>query len=712
MFRLVLVGFLSLLAQVALLRELSVSFYGVELVYPLALAVWLLWTAVGAAVSHRAVSPSPSRASWLLVLLALLLPLDVVFLRYSRILLGGLPGAYLPLLEQLAVLSASLLPAGLLSGLLFQWAARLYLPDGRTLALAYSVESLGSVAGGLASTLLLAVGLQNFLALLTCSLCAALGAIALAQRWRVRAAAGAAVAALLAVLWGAGAMDRRMTAWNHPHLVATRDSPYGRITVTLLENQVSVFENDALFFETQGTAAEEFVHVAALQHPCPQRVLILGGGISGLVREALKHGPSRVDSVELNRVLEDLVLPFLPRDTRDAMAAASVRTFYADPRRFLGQAEPYDLIIVGMPDPSSGQSNRFYTREFFELCRARLAPGGLLAFRLSSAENLLTPPMARRLASICRAARSAFQEILVLPGATNTVLASGQPLLRDPTALARRLRERNVRARLVSAPYLEYVYTNDRLREIEGLLRTQDAAANTDVAPICFQHTVMIWLSKFVPAAVLVDVPATLRRAGALKWCLVVGLAALFVLSRIRPGFRRALLAAVAGFIGMVLETVWILHYQLKNGVLFQDIGLLLMVFMAGLAAGALFVDRLGRPDSRQRFRRSWGILLVVGFCLFSGLTALAVAHGRLSSLSEVVGDLALAGFLVAGIFAYASLHGVKDQRRVISPLYAADLLGGAFAAVVGTFLAIPALGLAVTAGWTALVAAAAALLL
>jgi len=45
-----LVGFLSLLAQVVLLRELNVAFYGIELAYLVALAAWLAGTAAGAAL--------------------------------------------------------------------------------------------------------------------------------------------------------------------------------------------------------------------------------------------------------------------------------------------------------------------------------------------------------------------------------------------------------------------------------------------------------------------------------------------------------------------------------------------------------------------------------------------------------------------------------------------------------------------------------------
>lgn len=738
MLLLIVVGFLSLLSQVVLLRELNVASYGVELVYPLGLAAWLFWTAAGALIHHRLLRPSSTGVACLLILLAVVLPLDVAFLRYSRILAAGVPGAYLPLLHQLAILAASLLPVGLLLGLLFQWAARLFIAGRRTLALAYSVESAGAVVGGLAATLLLAAGVQNFTTTLACSIVSALAALCVPRPGRIllQGAAALTVLGLIGVLVRAGQIDRAMTSWNHSGLLASRDSPYGRVTVTRLEEQLSVFENDALVFDTQGTAAEEFTHLAALQHPGPRNILVLGSGISGIVGEALEHGPSKLRTVELNRVLMETASPHLPEDLRAPLRSPAVEETFADPRKFLRNASGFDLILVAMPDPSSGQANRFYTREFFALCRRCLDPDGIVAFRLASAENLLTPPMERRLASICCAARASFTELLALPLPGNTIvfLASQRGLSRDPRLLEQRFEERGITARLVSPPYLEYVITNDRLEPINNQALRDDVPANTDSQPICYQYTILNWLSRFVPSAALVDVTTSLREASrsmAVWGALLAVIPGLFILARLRPGLRRALLAATAGFVGMILESVLILHYQMKSGVLYQDIGFLLMVFMVGLAAGALTIDRLGSRQRRsgpgegargigqrrgecagRSLPRRWGVLLVCGCALLAAGVAAAVDSGLLAGLPGCSAGLAAAGFFVGGIFAYASLHGIEDQEAVVSPLYAADLAGGCVAAVAGTLVAIPALGLTASTAGTAALAAAAILLL
>jgi len=80
-FRLLAIGAISILGQVVLLRELNVAFFGSELIYVLALGVWMLWTAVGAASGRRTHVPSGRRVRWLLLATAWLLPAAVVLSR-------------------------------------------------------------------------------------------------------------------------------------------------------------------------------------------------------------------------------------------------------------------------------------------------------------------------------------------------------------------------------------------------------------------------------------------------------------------------------------------------------------------------------------------------------------------------------------------------------------------------------------------------------
>ncbi len=118
-----IIGLISILGQVVLLRELNVASFGVELVYVLALGFWLFATALGALSGRSSRTPGAGFLTMPLLLFAALLPAAVAFARGSRILLGGVPGAYLPPVEQFSTIAVALLPAGFLTGYLFRRAA-------------------------------------------------------------------------------------------------------------------------------------------------------------------------------------------------------------------------------------------------------------------------------------------------------------------------------------------------------------------------------------------------------------------------------------------------------------------------------------------------------------------------------------------------------------------------------------------------------------
>jgi len=701
---LIAIGLISILGQVVLLRELNVSFYGVELIYLLALGIWLFWTAVGAVIGRRIHSPSLNQIAILFIFLGIAIPLDIAFIRYSRLLFGGVPGAYLTFFQQLTVAVISVLPAGLLSGLLFQWTAKIYVTTGRTLAVAYAIESAGGLIGGLFSTLFIMWGLHNCSIALFCALISFIISIIILKglnKSLLRWTSIVLVCIFLSLLWNASFLDRWMTTWNHPNLLESNDSPYGRITVTKLHNQMSVFENDALAFETEGTDAEYFCHLTALQHHDPQDVLILGGGIEGIVSEIAKYKPRRIDYVELNSVMLNMATPYLPDEIRKSLKEPNIHIIFADPRQYLKKSDLYDLILVGMPEPTSGQANRFYTRDFFEQCSAKLNTGGILGLRLRTAENLWTKPLISRNASIYNALKSVFPDVLFLPGTINVVTASHATLPRSPEIMSRRLLDMKITTRLISPNYINYLFTNDRFFKISDLLAREKALPNTDSRPVCYQYTFIIWLSKFFPHLALLDLSSIMDKRFFKPSLLLLGiiLPVIFLLSRSRPALRRTLLVAVAGFMGMVMETILILYYQVKHGVLYQDIGLLLMSFMAGLALGAFIINKVMLHLINNKIFSRWcGIVLLIGFCILCVFTEMQITKNISTGLVIIACLLSITGFLVASIFAYTSLYEIADQKIIISPLDSADLIGGCIGSILGSLILIPLMGMNATA--------------
>jgi hypothetical protein len=94
---------------------------------------------------------------------------------------------------------------------------------------------------------------------------------------------------------------------------------------------------------------------------------------------------------------------------------------------------------------------------------------------------------------------------------------------------------------------------------------------------------------------------------------------------------------------------------------------------------------------------RLYGISLLIGFCFLCTFMGMKVMMSISAGLVQISCLLAITGFLVAGIFAYASLYGIQDQKIIISPLYSADLIGGCLGSLIGSLILIPVLGMDAT---------------
>ncbi len=719
--RLFLVGLLALLCQVVLLRELNVAFYGVELVYAVALAAWMAGGAAGATFLPRRVGATSGRLSWLLAATAVALPAEVALIRVSRLALGGIPGAYLPFEQQILVLAAAVLPASVSLGAAFRWAAALAAERGRSMAWAYAVESAGAGAGAALATLAFACGVQTLtVAILAAGLVPS--ALLSAERGRLiparrpsrtqrgfgpvpyRRVLPALILTAVATFLAPG-LDLRMTAWSHPSVVESRDSPYARITAAAAGSQTAVFVDDVLVYESETARPEELAHVAALEHPAPRRILLLGGSAERLDDQLRQHRPERLDVVEMDAVYVNVAGGRRPSGSAIVMD---------DPRAFLRRAARSDLIVVATAQPTSGQSNRFYTAEFFAECRQRLDEGGVVAFRLDMPENVVTPLVALRTASILAAARSVFGFVEVLPGTSALVAASGQPLPGTADALIDRWQSRGLSTRLVTPAYLRYLFQNDR-REALHRLSTDGTAPNSDARPIAYQVAAGNWLAKFFPGLLSVD-PSALVVGGGDRGsrdprhtdmprrtvdprALAAGVVAiLFALARWRRAARTALLAGVAGFSGMVLETVLLLAYQARSGALYERLGVLLTAFMAGLAVGAWSVGRLLSRQRRARSAHRTTAALLAASAACGALTVALVGTGAAMGLALTGVMLFGVGLTVAGVFACAAAAPTPDGSSSSGRLYGADLAGGALGSLIAGLALVPMAGLVPTA--------------
>jgi spermidine synthase len=705
-------GALSMIAQVVVLRELVAALYGVELLYVLALGSWLVGTALGSAAGRRLPETAVIGMAGC-VALGVLVPAEVALIRTAGPSAGSVPGAFLPFPLQLAWIAAATIPPAAICGLLFPPLAGLAGGRGLSVGRSYAAESAGSAAAGAAVTVAMGFGASTFQVAILAPALGLAAALLAAGRWPRRRRFAAACAVVLAATLAAAQAkpwDLTLLRGMYPALVDAVDTPYARVAISRAGSQVAVFENGAFAFDTEGTSAEAFADLAAVQVAQPRRALVIGGGGEGVPRELARHGIPVIHDLEIDERALDLVRAHTGAAGARPPAGVRVTVVFEEPRRFLDRADSYDLILVAAGEPTSGASSRFYTREFFEQCARRLAPQGVVAVRLAAAENVWPMPLARRTASIVAALRQEFSSLELVAGATLYLFASDSPLAVDPDVLAGRLGERGVHPRLITPPYLRYLYTNDRREEVAQLLRsTVVGGPNRDVAPVCYQYAAMMWLSKFYP-----DLAAASGRTGRVPgwaWWFALAAAIATVLAWVRGSRNRRMAACLAsvGFIGMVLETLLLLRYQIRNGVVYQQVGWLLTCFMAGMTTGGYIAGGPGRGIAPVSSVRA----LTGPVATFGAALAAWIAIAWIPATAGLAGTSALliaAGAAVGVTFAAAAALWQDRPGSAASALYSADVAGGAAGAVAATLLLVPTAGL----DWTAFImaAGAAALLL
>jgi spermidine synthase len=263
--------------------------------------------------------------------------------------------------------------------------------------------------GALAASLLFPLLLVPRLGLIRTSLLVGLAnaAVGLWSTWIFRRELAApgylralAVAAVL-VLGGGAVAAERITSWSEDRLYAdevilARTSPYQRIVLTRWADDLRLFLNGHLQFSSRDEYRyhEALVHPALSAHPSPRRVLVLGGGDGLAVREILRYPTvESVTLVDLDAQVTRLFAdnPLLTAVNAGALRDPRVRVVNADAFVWLADTpETFDVAIVDFPDPHNFSLGKLYSRTFYRVLRARLAPGGRVALQATS------PMFARR----------------------------------------------------------------------------------------------------------------------------------------------------------------------------------------------------------------------------------------------------------------------------------------------------------------------------
>ncbi|KAB5544960.1 hypothetical protein DKX38_013072 [Salix brachista] len=164
---------------------------------------------------------------------------------------------------------------------------------------------------------------------------------------------------------------------DYQNVMVFQSSTYGKVLV--LDGVIQLTERDECAYQ------EMITHLPLCSIVNPKKVLVIGGGDGGVLREVARHSSvEQIDICEIDKMVVDVSKEFFPE----------VAVGYEDPRVTLHVGDgvaflkavtegTYDAIIVDSSDPI-GPAQELFEKPFFESVAKALRPGGVVSTQAES----------------------------------------------------------------------------------------------------------------------------------------------------------------------------------------------------------------------------------------------------------------------------------------------------------------------------------------
>ncbi|MGQ9660922.1 MAG: hypothetical protein ACUVWX_01115 [Kiritimatiellia bacterium] len=748
------------------LREMLVVSLGNELTLGLLLACWLFLVGTGACLG-RFLLPRPgeeqeraSLAACMLLCGVIFLPFQLHVIRLHRTLMAVPLGQTASLAKVAGTTMLAFPPSCLAIGAYFPLACALISNADRKsshgfpsrVSSIYTAEALGSTAGGITLSFVL-LPRYTPLSITVFVIAAGLIGVALLATGRTSRLPAAIIAtAALGTFFLQPHFFRafetlsnnrrwRSLAGAGSRLIQTTDTVYQNLALAENAGQYAIYGSGQVLFafpDLHGT--EHTIHFIMGQNPRARKMLLLGGNPIGDIPELLKYAPQRIVQVDLDPAVLDVLRAADSNAVKRVLGDPRVTFVSEDAPRYVQRCqETFDVIIVNAPEPRTTSANRYYTVEFFRAVRRILSHRGFMYIRVAASE-LLQLEAALPAASIYKSMRQIFPVVLVTAGTEQGFFAGnialdghGEGLTLNREILYRRSSEAGITNEYFRPEYFLVCdeLAPERIRYIEDRLITTDVPLNTTLKPIACFYNLFLW-SRFTGS----EAGRWLHRMRSLDplritiWVIAAGIALLalggvvlrtagrrneahanreFCFSRQRGWAMSTtgLLMASTGFLAMALEMMLIFLFQSLFGYVYSRLGLIVALFMIGLALGA----PVGRKAAAKQ-HVAWRTLALLEGVLF--LLAVSVPHFARwiatlqvpeywRSLCEPLIYLAvgLLGLAVGAEFtlvnrAFLDAGGTAGKAAALAAF--ADSFGSALGALSVGVLLVPLWGIAGTA--------------
>ena len=618
-------------------------------------------------------------------------------------------------------------PVSLVTGYLFTAATVRFSADtgssgGRSVALVYGLEAGGGFLGGLAVTGCLLAGAQ--FSTLILALCGVWFAGVSLFAWKTRArgmlviGGVATVLVLMVGLAGLPAVidDARVAALPIPAgftVLESADTPYQNVTIAQAGESLATFSNGELVgWVPDDSGALNQAAVLNVMAGEAADVLVLGFGAENLVCELVNGPAARVTYVGVDADLMDVVRRHLPEHTARCLEHPTVTVVYDDARRFLAQSKEqgqWELVVLSVGEPRTARAARFYTKEFFQLIRYRLAPEGVFSLDITVTENVLLESAFAYAAVVHATLAVSFEKVAFTAGEKMFFFAGGNDarVTSQPAELEARWGPLAQHYPDFDRNYFHTLFETGRIEARgQAFAQSPPSFVATDARPAVY----LLNLFSANRDSLLRGLFDRLKHGAAPAFALLLGcllVTALLALGSTKPGggyLSAGLLIFAAGFAGMVGQLVVVLGYQVRFGSIFAEFGLLNASFMLGLFCGAtlaaqLVSKRVTNAGEGQRWRPVLAPAALVVICLLAALFLGVGMVGPVARCLFFVAPLLLGLAVGACLATGCSELELAGATTGTAALYVEGLdhLGAVAGSVLGGLLLLPMLGMPAT---------------
>lgn len=688
-------GAASVMFQATVLRLFLGIFEGNELVITIFMSFWLLWPAVGSVLFVKIFRPSLRKVVYTFIFSGLSIFISILTLVFTRKIWGLWIGEEMGIFPMFLWIFLLLLPFGILHGFLFYIFIGI-IRQREKASEVYLWDSAGDLVGGALFGYILINIFSSFETGYFIIVILFLGSLIFLKNLRKKERNFLIFFLFLALisilLWGKK-LERLVykKAWSPEKIVEFFSTKYADYVITESNEEYAVFTNNELsFYYPDPMKAEILVHPVMLQREKIHNVLVIEGGIE-VLKEIKKYTPLTIDYIMVDKKFIQKIKKYLSQEDRTLLNSISI--YFGDARKILKcQDKKYSFIFLFSSEPKNLSASRYFTVEFFKLCKEHLEENGVIAFYVTGGENYISQEKAEYLRSINSTLKKVFKNVLALPGEKTLFMASNFVLHQNAEVLINRLSKKNILTVSLSPGVLQTLYFSERIEWVKKCLQNE-GRINSDFSPISSYFYITLFGKKH--SRLIVDLFRKIAKVN--FYVFIVPLIGVIVILGIF--LKRNATMFTSAFVGTSLELVTILGFETIHGYVYHLYGIVVASFMLGIVVGTWCV---------RKFKKTLDKFSCVYLSILPWIVILSFYLIKNISLEIAFQFIFPVLNLLSGIpvgLTYASLTFRKEeQEKKGSLLYALDMLGGMVGIfVVGLFL-IPLFGIFNTAIFLSLV--------